>query len=61
VALTRNVDLYKEAGGADRALVRTFSNLQPSSQGKLVIALTPLRNYACLNALEVLDEASLKR
>jgi hypothetical protein len=56
VALVRNFDIYKEAGGSDRGLVRSFQNLQPNAQGKLVISLAPVRNYACLNALEVLDE-----
>jgi len=61
VALARNLDIYKEAGGADRALVRTFPNLQPNPQGKLVISMAPVANYACLNALEITAEAAQKR
>ena len=56
IALIRNFDIYRE-GGANRALVRTFHNLQPNAQGKLVISLVPVRNYACINAIEVLDES----
>jgi len=61
VALARNLDIYKDAGGADRALVHTFPNLQPNPQGKLVISLVPVANYACLNALELTSETSPKR
>jgi Malectin domain len=57
VALVRNFDLYKEAGGSDRPLTRTFHNLEPSAQGKLTISMIPSRNYACINALEVVDES----
>jgi hypothetical protein len=57
VALLRNFDIYKEAGGSDRALIRTFQNLQANPQGKLVISLVPVRNYACINALEIVDES----
>jgi len=57
VALVRNFDLYKEAGGNDRPFTRTFHNLEPSAQGKLAISMIPSRNYACINALEVVDES----
>ncbi len=57
VALLKNVDIYAEAGGCDRALTRTFHHLEPNAQGKLVLSLIPVRNYACINALEVEDES----
>jgi hypothetical protein len=31
--------------------------LETDSQGKLTISLMPVRNYASLNALEVVDES----
>jgi hypothetical protein len=31
--------------------------LEPDAQGKLNVALTPSRNYASVNAVEVLDES----
>jgi len=55
-ALARNFDIYKEAGGAERAIERTFHGLRPSPQGKLVLYLQPVEHYACINAIEVLDE-----
>ncbi len=57
VALRRGFDVFKEAHGSGRSLTLTAHNLEPDAQGKLNIALTPQRNYACLNALEVVDEA----
>ena len=56
-ALERDFDIYREAGGSDRAVDRTFHNIKPNAQGKLVISLLPVKNYACINALEVLDES----
>lgn len=50
-------DIFKEAGGAERAVDRTFHDLHPNHQGKLIISLVPIANYACINAMEILDEA----
>ena len=57
VALKRGLDIFKEAHGSDKALVLPFHGLEPDAQGKLVISLLPVRNYASINALEVIDEA----
>jgi hypothetical protein len=54
--LARNFDIFKEAGGPERPVDRTFHNLHPNAQGKLVISMVPVDNYACINAIEVLDE-----
>jgi hypothetical protein len=54
--LAHNFDIFKEAGGAERAVDRTYRNLQPNAQGKLVISLQPVDNYACINAIEVVSE-----
>jgi hypothetical protein len=57
VALRRGFDIFKEARGSDRAVTFTTHGLEPDAQGKLSISLVPLRNYASLNAIEVLDES----
>ena len=57
VALRRGFDIFKEAGGSGRALLLPIHGLEPNPQGKLNINLTPVRNYASLNALEVVDES----
>jgi hypothetical protein len=57
VPLARSYDIFEEAGGSNRCVSRTFHNLEPNHQGKLVISLTPSKNYASINALEVVDES----
>jgi hypothetical protein len=56
LALLRNFDIYKEAGGS-RALVKTFHGLEPNAQGKLLLSFVPVRNYASIRAIEVVDES----
>ncbi len=51
--LLRNFDVTREAGGANRAVVKTFENLEPNAQGKIVLEFVPVRNYAEVNAIEV--------
>jgi hypothetical protein len=57
VALKLNFDIYKEAGGAKRALAWTVHDIHPNHQGKLSISLVPVENYASINALEIVDES----
>jgi len=54
--ILHNFDIIKEAGGANRALAKTFHNLEPNSQGKLLLNFVPARNYACVSAIEVNTE-----
>ena len=58
VAVRRNLDIFKEAHGAGRGITLTAHGLEPDAQGKLNINLIPVRNYASVNAIEVLDEAN---
>jgi hypothetical protein len=55
--LERNLDVFRTAGSPGRGLRRVYSHVEPNPQGKIVLALTPHRNYAELNAIEILDEA----
>ncbi len=54
--LLRNFDIFKEAGGENRAVDKTFHGLQPNAQGKLILTFEPIRDYASLNAIEVIEE-----
>ena len=56
VALLKELDIFKEAGGANRALRREFHGLKPNALGKLVFAFQPIRNYPCVNAIEIIPE-----
>jgi hypothetical protein len=53
--LLGNFDVFKEAGSL-RALDKTFKGLEPSAQGKLIFSFVPRRQYAMVDAIEVLDE-----
>jgi Malectin domain len=55
VALERNIDIGKEVG-VGKAMQRTFVDLKPNAQGKLLISLVPVRNYAIVNAIEVEEQ-----
>jgi Malectin domain len=57
VALKRGFDIFKEAHGSDKALIVPVHGLEPDAQGRLVISLLPVRNYASINAVEVIDES----
>ncbi len=57
VALLRNFDIFREAGGADRAVQKTFRGIVPNAQGKITISFVPIVNYACVNAIELEDES----
>jgi len=55
VALTRKLDILKEAGSG-RALTKTYHGLQPNAQGKLILSFIPDVNYASVDAVEVEEE-----
>ncbi len=57
VIVRRNFDIYKESGGTGHSVAVSLHGVEPNHQGKLVIALTPARNYACINALQIVDES----
>jgi hypothetical protein len=60
-ALLRNFDIFREAGGEDRPLDKVFHSIPSNAQGKVVLSFVPIRNYACVNAIEVVDEATAAR
>jgi hypothetical protein len=57
LALRYNFDVFKEARGNFRGATFSAHGLEPDAQGKLNISLVPTRNYACVSAIEVLDES----
>ena len=56
-ALLRNFDLFRAAGGSQRAMEKTFHGLSRNAQGKIMLSFVPVVNYACVNAIEVVDES----
>jgi hypothetical protein len=57
-SLLRNFDVFRLAGGAQRAVERTFHGLTANAQGKIVLSFVPVVNYASVNAIEVEDESN---
>jgi hypothetical protein len=56
IALLRDFDIAREAGGAVKSVRKTFRGLKPNAQGKLLLSFAPIASYACVNAVEVTDE-----
>jgi hypothetical protein len=54
-ALLRDFQIVKDAGGPNRSLVKTFENLEPNAQGILRLEFVPIKNYAEVNAIEVVE------
>jgi hypothetical protein len=57
VALMRNFDIFKEAGGEGIPIDRTFSGVRPNAQGKILLTFVPIAGMACVNGIEVAEEA----
>ncbi len=54
--LLKDFDIFKEAGGANRALRKEFHGLKPNALGKLIFTFQPIKNYPCVNAIEIIPE-----
>ena len=57
VALLRNFDIFKQAGGEGRPVLQTFPGIRPTAQGKIVLTFVPVKGMACVNAIEVVEES----
>jgi hypothetical protein len=57
VALLRNFDIFKEAGGEGRPLNRSFTGVRPTAQGKIVLSFVPVRGMACVNGIQIEDDS----
>ncbi len=55
VSLLRDYQIVKDAEGANRSVEKIFDNLEPNAQGELLLEFVPVRNYAELNAIEVIE------
>ena len=52
--LLKNFDIFREAGNAP--LLKTFSHIEPTAQGKIELYFTPGVNYPSISAIEVIPE-----
>jgi len=55
VTLLDHFDIFKEAGCL-HAIEKTFHDLKPNPEGKLILHFEPIANYASVFGIEVLDE-----
>lgn len=55
VALLRSFEVAKAAGGIYRGVDEVFDDVEPNAQGVLVLEFVPLKNYAEVNAIEVVE------
>jgi hypothetical protein len=56
VALMRNFDIFKEAGGEGRPIDRAFAGIKPNAQGKIVLTFAPVAGMACVNGIEIVED-----
>ncbi len=56
-ALLRNFDIFQKAGGPNKPVTETFHGIEPNAAGLIVLEFIPVKNYACVNAIEVTDES----
>lgn len=54
--LLEDFDIYKEAGSL-RVLTKTFTNIKPTTQGKINLMFEPVINNATISGIEVIDES----
>jgi hypothetical protein len=57
VPLIKGLDVYKEAGGSEKALTRTFHGIKPDENQKLRLVFTALKNNAMVNTISIDDES----
>jgi len=57
VAILRDFDIFKEAGGEGRPLDRAFSGIRPNAQGKILLSFVPTNGMACVNGIEVVEDS----
>lgn len=55
--LLKNFDIFREAGGSNLAVVKTFREITPNGIGKIVLSFVPVRDYPTIRAIEVLPES----
>ena len=54
--LLDNFDISKEVGSL-HALDKTFHHVRPSTEGKIDLTFEPIKNFATISAIEVIDES----
>jgi hypothetical protein len=56
-ALLRNFNILAKAGVPIKPVTETFHAIEPNAAGQIVLSFVPIKNYACVSAIEVTDES----
>ncbi|MDQ2946319.1 MAG: malectin [Acidobacteriota bacterium] len=56
IPLLQDFDIFREAGRSYASVVKTFHGIRPDANGYIVLSFLPRVNYACVNAIEVVEE-----
>ena len=57
ITLLHNFDIYRTAGGGQKAIYKSFHGISPNAQGKIELSFVPVVNYACVNGIEVVEDS----
>jgi hypothetical protein len=57
VALLRNFNILAKAGKSNTPVTESFHGIEPNAAGQIVVSFVPIKNYACVSAIEVTDES----
>jgi hypothetical protein len=57
VALLRNFNIFEKAGGPNQPVIETFHGIVPNTAGLIALSFVPVKNYACVSAIEVTEES----
>jgi hypothetical protein len=55
VSLLTDYQIALDAGGPNRSVEKVFEHLKPNAQGELILQFIPIKNYAEVNAIEVIE------
>lgn len=56
-AVLRNFNIFEKVRGLNKPSIETFNGIEPNAAGLIVLSFIPVRNYACVSAIEVTDES----
>jgi hypothetical protein len=51
--LLRNFNIFEKAGGSNKPVTESFHGLEPNAAGLIDLEFVPVKNYACVSAIEV--------
>ena len=56
MALLKDFDIVRTAGGEGRPVDKVFFGIRPNAQGKILLTFVPIKGMACVNGIEVVEQ-----